>query len=182
MAHAKSLRVIGQLLEAVKIQTFELKTDGPNYVVQSDLLTPASSWILRHTLDSNRVSEESAHHPTISRSVRLALADISEFDQAQKQKRMNPSAQTQIYGRLSQLLRALGDHLDRTEVDTFHLSWTGNSASVDFQSPDGRSDSRSFTADRLERLGSHSRILRSSGVRSDTNLSASVKQRGPRNR
>jgi hypothetical protein len=165
MAHAKSLRVIGQLLELAKIQAFELATDGSSYVVQSNSLTTASTWILRYTLNPDSVSEQSIPQPTVSQSVRFASPDISLFDQAQKQKRISSSPHTQMYHRLSQLLRALGDHLDRTKVTTFHLSWTGNSASVDFQSTDGKSDSRTFTPEKLEQLGSHSRFLRSSRVR-----------------
>jgi hypothetical protein len=183
MAHAKSLRVIGQSLETAKVQAFELETDGPNYVLRSDSLTAASEWILRHALRPNDFSKQSARQPTVSRSVRFALADISRLDdQAQKQRRVNSSPHKQTYQRLSQLLRALGDQLDRTKVNSFHISWTSNSASVDFQSMDDQSDSRTFTAEKLEQLGSHSRFRRSSGTRSDTSLPGSPKQPGPRNR
>ncbi|MGH7873157.1 MAG: hypothetical protein ACREQO_13160 [Candidatus Binatia bacterium] len=182
MAHANSLRVMGQLLETAKIQIFELATDGSNYVVYSDSLTAASHWILRHTLNPNSASEQSAHQPTTSRSIRFALSEISDFDQAQKQKRINSSSGTRMYRRLSQLLRALGDHFDRAQVKTFQVSWTANAASVDFQSMDGRSDSRIFTAEKLEQLGSHSRFLRASRAPVDINLPAFTKQSGPWNR
>jgi hypothetical protein len=183
MAHAKSLRVIGQSLETAKLQAFELETDGPNYVLRSDSLTAASEWILRHALRPNDFSKQSARQSTVSRSMRFALADISRLDdQAQKQRRVNSAPHKQTYQRLSQLLRALGDQLDRTEVNSFHISWTSNSASVDFQSMDGQRDSRTFTAEKLEQLGSHSRFRRSSGTRLDTNLAGSPKQPGPRNR
>jgi hypothetical protein len=154
MAHAKSLRVIGQSLETAKVQAFELETDGPNYVLRSDSLTAASEWILRHALRPNDFSKQSARQPTVSRSVRFALADISRLDdQAQKQRRVNSSPHNkQTYQRLSQLLRAMGDQLDRTEVNSFHISWTSNSASVDFQSMDGESNSRTFTVEKLEQL------------------------------
>jgi hypothetical protein len=178
MAHAKSLRVIGQSLETAKVQAFELETDGPNYVLRSDSLTAASEWILRHALRPNDFSKQSARQPTVSRSVRFALADISRLDdQAQKQRRVNSSPHNkQTYQRLSQLLRAMGDQLDRTEVNSFHISWTSNSASVDFQSMDGESNSRTFTVEKLEQLGSHSRFRQSSGTRLDTNLPGSLKQ------
>jgi len=183
MGHAKSLRVIGQSLETAKLQGFELETDGPNYVLRCDSLTAASEWILRHALRPNDFSKQSARQPTVSRSVRFALADISRLDdQAQKQRRVNSSPHEQTYQRLSQLLRALGDQLDRTEVNSFHISWTSDSAAVDFQSMDGQNDSRTFTAKKLEQLGSHSRFRRSSGTRLDTNLLGSPKQPGSRNR
>lgn len=166
MAHAKSLRVIGQSLEVAKLPAFELDTDGPNYVVRSDSLTKTGEWILRHALSPNDISEESTRQSLVSRSVRFSPADISRLDvQAQKQRRNDSSPYTHGYSRLSQLLRALGDHLDRTQVSTFHISWTSDSVSVDFQSLDGQSDSRKFTTEKLQQLGSHSRFRRSSIVR-----------------
>ena len=166
MAHAKSLRVIGQSLEVAKLPAFELEMDGPNYVVTSDSLTKTGEWILRHALSANDISEQSTRQSTVSRWVRFSLADIARLDdQAQKQRRTNSSPHTQAYSRLSQLLRALGDHLDRTQVSAFHISWTSDSVSVDFQSLDGQSDSRTFTTEKLQQLGSHSRFRRSSIVR-----------------
>lgn len=183
MAHAKSLRLIGQSLETAKLQSFEIETDGPTYVVRSDSLTAASEWILRHALIPNDVAEQSSRPSTVSRSVHFAPADISRLDdQAQKQRRVQASPHPQMYRRLSQLLRALGDHLDRAQINTFYISWTADSASVHFQSTDGQRDSRTFTAEKLEQLGSHSRFLRSSRARLDTNLLRSLKQPGPRNR
>jgi hypothetical protein len=179
MAHAKSLRIIGQSLETAKVQAFELETDGPTYVVRSNSLTVASEWILRHALRPNDFSEKSVRQPTVSRSVRFTPADISRLDdQAQKQWRINSSPQT--HSRLSQLLRTLGDQLDRTKVNSFHISWTFNSASVDFQSMDGQNDSRTFTAEKLEQLGSHTRFQRSSRTRLD--LPGAPKESGPRKR
>jgi len=183
MAHATSLRVIGQSLETAKLQAFELETDGPNYVLRSDSLTAASEWILRHALIPNDLSEQRTRQSTVGRSVRFSPADISRLDgQAEKQRRINSSPHSRMYGRLSQLLRALGDHLDRAEVNTFHISWSADSASVDFQSMDGQSGSRTFTAEKLEQLGSHSRFRRSSRTRLETNLPGSLKPPGPRNR
>ncbi len=182
MAHAKSLRVIGQSLELAKLPAFELETDGPNYVVTSDSLTKTGEWILRHALSPNDVSE-SARQSAVNRTVRFSPTDISRLDdQAQKQRRNDSSSGIQAYSRLSQLLRALGDHLDRTEVGAFHISWTSDSVSVDFQSLDGQSDSRTFTAEKLEQLGSHLRFRRSSGTRFDSKSPDSFKQTRQRNR
>jgi len=182
MTYAKYLRVIGQSLEVAKVPAFELKTDGPNYVVKSDSLTKTGEWILRHALSPNDISEPTARQSTVSRSVRFSPADISRLDdQAQKQRRNN-SSPPEAYVRLSQLLRALGDHLDRTKVSAFHISWTSDSVSVDFQLLDGQSDSRTFTAEKLQQLGSSSRFRRSGRTRLDASLPSSPKQTRPRNR
>ena len=113
MTYAKSLRIIGQSFENAKLQSFELETDGSNYVVQSDSLDTASEWILRQAVSP--VARESIS----DNSVRFTEDDISRLDDhAEKQRKIN-SSQTQTYRRLSQLLRALGDHLDRMEVNKF---------------------------------------------------------------
>jgi uncharacterized protein YcbK (DUF882 family) len=163
MAHAKSLRVIGQSLEAAKLPAFELNTDGPNYVVMSDSLTKTGEWILRRALSPNDTSDQSAGQSAVNRSACFSPADISRLDEQARKQRRNDSSQA--YRRLSQLLRTLGDHLDRTEVSAFHISWTYDSVSVDFQSLNGQSDSRTFSAEKLEQLGSHSRFRRSSRTR-----------------
>ena len=107
--------------------------------------------------------------------MRFTPDDISRLDDhAEKQRK----SQTQTYRRLSQLLRALGDHLDRMEVNKFHISWASSSVVVDFQLPDGRTDFRTFTSEKLEQLGSHSRFRRASHI----NLLSSMKTPGPRNR
>ena len=174
MPYAKSLRIIGQSFENAKLQRFELKTDGSEYVVQIDSLDEASEWILRQAVSP--VARESL----LDGSVRFTPDDISRLDDLAKKQRKIDSSHTQTYRRLSQLLRALGDHLDRMEVNKFHISWTSSSVVVDFQLPDGRIDSRTFTAEKLEQLGPHSRFRRTSRV--NTNLRGSVKTPRPRNR
>ena len=183
MTHAKSLRVIGQSLEVAKLPAFELDMDGGNYVVRSDFLTKTGEWILRHELSPTDSSDQNDPRSTVNQSVRFTPVDIARLDdQAQRQSKINSSPHTQTYRRLSQLLRALGDHLDHTQVNTFHISWTSDSVSVDFRLADGQSDSRTFTAEKLEQLGSHSRFRRSSRTRLDTNLPGSLRQPRPRNR
>jgi hypothetical protein len=174
--HATSLRVIGQSVEVARLPTFELETDGPDYILSGDGLTKMAEWILRHAVSPYDISEQSDPPSRINRSVRFTPADISRLDeQAQKQRKSNSPPDT-AHRRLSQLLRTLGDHLDRTKVSTFHISWWSNSVVVKSESVDGQSDSRTFTADKLEQLGSHSRFRRSSGTRFDSNLPSSMKR------
>ena len=174
MPYATSLRIIGQSLQKAKLQRFELETDGSNYLVQIDSMDGASEWILRQAVGP--VARESL----LDGSVRFTPDDISRLDDLAKKQRTIDSSHTQTYRRLSQLLRTLGDYLARMEVKTFHISWASSSVSVDFQLPDGRIDSRTFTDEKLEQLGPHSRFRRTSRV--NTNLLSSMKTSGPRNR
>ena len=171
MTHSKSLRIIGQSLEVAKLAAFELRMDGAEYVVTSDSLSTSGEWILRHALSQNNHTDEGNVQSAMTRSVRFNSAALSRLDdQARKQRRTDSAPNTQAYSRLSQLLRALGDHLDRTEARAFHISWTPESVCVDSQSPDGQNDSRTFTTDKLQQLGSHARFRRSSGSRLDSKI------------
>jgi hypothetical protein len=168
MAYAKSLRVIGQSLEAAKLWEFELEKDDLNYLVRSDSLSSAGEWILRHALSTNDSSEPGIRPSRAVRPLRFTPADISRLDdQARRQRRFDSSRNSQVYRRLSQLLRTIGDQLDRWEVRAFRISWTSSSVVVEFQSADGQSDYRTFSAEKLEQLGSHSRFRRSSTTRFD---------------
>jgi hypothetical protein len=160
MIHAKSLRVIGQSLEVAKIAVFEIETEGPNYLVKSDSLSKAGEWILRHALSPHEVSDETSRQAT-GRSVRFSPTDISRLDEQAQRQRKFATVDKQIHGRLSQLLRTLGDHLDRSEAKLFQISWSYDTASIEFQRSDGENDSRSFTSDKLDQLGWHSRFRRS---------------------
>src|SRR5882724_2453754 len=161
MAHAKSLRVIGQSLENAKLPAFELDTDGLDYVVRSDSLTRTAEWILRQAIGERELIPQSS--VTVNRPLRFTQLVISRLDStAQKQRRNHASSQTQGSNKLSQLLRSLGDHIERTEVSAFHISWNADSVCVDYQETDGKTDSRTFTPEKLHQLGMHIRFRRAS--------------------
>lgn len=163
MAHAKSLRVIGQSLEAAGVTVFELEKDGQDHLVQSDSMTPAGEWILRNLKGESVSTEDSVRRSSVSNPLRFTPLDISCLDSHwQKQRRNHSSSQTQASNKLSQLLRSLGDHLDRAGASFFHVSWTRDSVSVDYRAGDGRSDCRTFTPEKLQELGLHTRFRRSS--------------------
>ena len=162
MAHAKSLRVIGQSLEVVRAAAFELENDGHYYVVRSDSLTQTGEWILQNALSENEFSERRTRPPTVKRSLRFSPPDISRLDAEGQKRRRNQTSSRMESSKLSQLLRTLGDHLDRTAVSAFHISWSPDSIFVDYQRLDGESDSRTFTPEKLQQLGLHTRFRRSS--------------------
>jgi hypothetical protein len=163
MVYAKSLRVIGQWLEAARVTTFELEKCGNYCVVWTDYLTEAGEWILKNALDNHDFSAQITRPSTANRAFCFCATDITRLDcQSQKKRRNHSSSVTQASKLLSQLLRTLGDHLDRTEVHTFHISWTPDSISIDYQTPDGQRDSRLFTPEKLHELSLHTRFRRSS--------------------
>jgi len=158
--HAKSLRVIGQSLEAAGINAFKIDNDGETYLVSSESVTSNEAWILSNCVGSGanlrRIDDERA----TKISLRLDRSDIGRLDAQGQRKRGQSGFRSQTTLRLSQLLRTLGDHLDRAEVSAFHVSWLPYSVTIDYTERRGQTDSRSFTAEKLQQLGSHSRFRR----------------------
>ena len=155
MGHAQSLRVIGQCLELAKISLFELANDGGSYFLSVGSLSKACEWILQNAVDNKNVAIPTGESAE-TRAFCFSMADILRLDADAQKQRANRSY-GQSSNNLPQALRALGDHLDITETSRFHLSWKFDRASVDYQKLDGQHDSRTFTADQLGRLGSHSK-------------------------
>jgi len=162
MTYANSLRAMGQLLESANIVAFELKKTGQYYIVQSDSLARTGEWILRNALSGSDVSLLNRRRSADERSLCFTQPDISRLDaQGKRRRREHSSAQTQSSRKLSQLLRSLGDHLDKRAVVTFHISWTHESVFADYQGADGQSDCRTFTPGKLQQLGLYTRFRRS---------------------
>ena len=163
MIHAKSLRVIGQSLEAARVETFEVEKYDEYYVMWTTAVNEAGEWILRNALNNPHVFAQSSRESTTNRTFCFRPADVTRLDaQSQKKRTNHSSSQTQASKLLSQRLRALGDHLDRTEVRAFHISWTPDSVCIDYEGTDGQRDRRTFTHEKLQQLSLHTRFRRSS--------------------
>jgi hypothetical protein len=159
MSHAKSLRVIGQSLEAARISNFELEKYGPQYMLWTDSVTEAGEAILRNALRHNKAASQDARHPRV---FCFGPADISRLDaQAQKQRRNQSLSATPAEKLLSHGLRTLGDHFDRMQVNAFRIEWVMDSVSIDYQRVNGPSNSKTFTVEELRELCAHSSLRRS---------------------
>ncbi len=160
MSHAKSLRVIGQSLEAARVDTFELEKHDRHYLVWIVSSTKADELI---SLRDKDIAPQNSLQPTADPLFCFSPADISRLDaQAQKRRRNQSSSPTRLSKMLSHQLRTLGDHLDRIEVSAFQIVWTPGSVLLDYQPLDGRRKSRVFTAEELQQLCLHGKWLRSS--------------------
>ena len=161
VAHAKSLRIIGQSLEAACLGVFAVASDGKDLLITSEALTETAEWILCRGLHGTDWKKE-AGKSMIGRAIRFTPEDISVLDQqAQRRRGVGSLANKEANKRLSQILRTIGDHLDRTRADNFRVTWRSNGIEVDSTSADGHQDSRTFLPDKLEQLGSHLRFRRS---------------------
>jgi hypothetical protein len=165
MPYAQSLRAIGQSLEMVHVESFRLEKEGDSYVVRSESLTPNRLWILSNTL-SGDIRDSPPPNPKITQlPVRegwfcYSPPDIARLEAQERRKRKNHSSTEMPQKTLGQLLRMLGEHLDTKEATTFQISWAPDSMSVDYQMPDGVSERKDFTVERLYKLALYSRFRR----------------------
>lgn len=163
MVHAQSLRVIGQSLEVTGVTTFELEKHGQYYIAWSDSLTEAGEWISRDRLTKD-VLQAGARESKANCSLCFSRFDILRLDsQARKNRRNHSSSNMQGSSKLSQLLRTLGDQLDRMEVSAFHISWTPDSVSI-VMLPVGEMviETKIMTAEKLHELCFHRKLRRTS--------------------
>jgi hypothetical protein len=167
MLHAKSLRVIGQVLEAARIPTFELEKYGPEYMVWCDSVAQVAELVVRNAL--RQKNDTPIDRPTTNRVFCFSPADVSRLDaHAQRQRRHQSSSGTPVLKLLSQGLRTLGDHFDRMQVDAFRIEWNVGSVSVDFQRLNRERNCMTLTAVELQHLCEHTRAQRRSTGRVDS--------------
>jgi hypothetical protein len=170
MSHARSLRVIGQVLETARIPTFELEKYGPEYMVWCDLVSEAGELVVRNALRQKYDSTNDTR-ATASRVFCFSAADVSRLDaHAQKRRRYQSSSGTPALKLLSHGLRTLGDHFDRMQVQGFRVEWNVGTVSIDFQRTNGERNCKTFTAAELQQLCEHSRAQRRSTGRVETGL------------
>jgi hypothetical protein len=166
MPHANTLRVIGQSLETIRLQEFNLEKNGDYFFVQSDALTTTHQWILRDDLG------RPFSHPPVQdrRNTQLVPGDgwlffgpldIARLDgRERKNRNVQASGQKPSTNKLGELLRILGEQLDSRGATAFTISWTGSAVSVDFETPDQSHERKDFTVEKLQQLASYSRFRR----------------------
>jgi hypothetical protein len=169
MLHAKSLRVIGQSLELLRLREFRLRKNGDFFLVQSESLTTTHQWILKDDLakqfsDSPEPDQKNTLPAVSDGWLCYGPHDIARLDAREKQKR-NPHAfvQQPDVDRLAELLRTVGEHLDHKGAINFNILWARAAVSVAYQTPNEAHEHKDFTVEKLQQLATYSRFRRSSG-------------------
>ena len=166
MLHSKSLRAIGQSLEMLHVHAFKLEKEGDFYIVRNEALTETHRWILRNYLAENVSNSPGSEQKSTQLTggdgwLRYGPLDIARLDAQGRKKRSNRGSEpTSEVDKLAQLLRTIGEHLDRKEATAFKISWAPDSVSVDYQTPDGVCERKDFTVEKLRQLALHSRFWR----------------------
>lgn len=157
ITNAQSLRVIGQQLASLGIDSFEVEKSGDEYIVQmhrgkatgksrTHAFLNSVSQEIRRSLDSTTHSTSPLH---------LRPAQILQADEENRSRREQPTAIPDPY-KLSTLLRVLGDYLDRKRADEFAIAYDSASLTVKYGQK-----SESLRIDTLYDLGVHMYLRRS---------------------
>ncbi|MGH7796833.1 MAG: hypothetical protein ACREQ2_18365 [Candidatus Binatia bacterium] len=161
LSYAQSLRVIGQDLHGLGIDSFELDKTGDQYTVRMNTDEPAprsrKSTFLDRVVARTRGSETSARQ--IPNPRQFTRSKILWLDVEKRLRRSESNAMPDARN-LSLVLRVLGDYLDRKAVGDFAISWSTDSVKVSY----GKKV-ESFTVEDLYDLGVRMYLRRSSRLR-----------------
>ena len=164
--HAKSLRAIGQSLEALGVIAFVMEKNGRNYIVRRDSLPEISELEVKKDLtekvwDTAIGTRRRAHLIDADGSLRYDPSYVSWLDaQGRKKRRRRFSAQATGTMKVSQLLRTVGRHLDRMEPHSFNIKWTKDAVLMDYELGDGQTVSEILSVEKLRELTVRSRVRR----------------------
>lgn len=158
LSYTQALRVIGQDLDGVGVNSFELEKRDDAYIVQLDRretakVLPRENSLLKHFTEKILGPGEPAKE--ISNTLHFTAAQLLRSDTERRMRRSTPGAMPDISD-LSLVLRVLGDYLDRKAANDFAISWSTDSIKVRF----GRKE-EIFTLPNLYDLGVHMYLKRS---------------------
>lgn len=161
MRYAQSLRVIGQTLEVAKVSSFTLEGDSQNCRLQSDSMSRTAEWMIRYVAEENdspttadRRAPDGRAKSAELKPVRFSDAALARLNEREAKRRGSLARhEEEMSGKLSQLLRTLGEHLDRNSARTFHIFWMRDTIILDYQRSDGLTDRQRFTAEKLIEFG-----------------------------
>lgn len=131
--NAQSLRVIGQQLAGLGVNSFQVEKSGDDYVVRMNgsAITdksPAKRFANRISQESRHSTDSTAQNPI---PVRLEPAQILQADNENRLHRLHPTELPDPY-KLSTVLRVLGDYLDRKGADEFAIAYDSASVMVQY--------------------------------------------------
>jgi hypothetical protein len=138
--YAQPLRAIGQALETLNIQSFEIEPVGDDFFVRGNV--PVTSAVkLRRTIwgelpSENRETGEggNASNPNVDSPVELfyELKDVERLEERGRARRINPHG-TADPSSLSQVLRCIGAYLNQKRARLLKLSREAESVIVEYE-------------------------------------------------
>ena len=157
LSHAQALRVIGQKLVPLGVNSFELAKRGNDYIVwtnrdESGRHTPAKKTVFSKIIQGI-LGHVDADKETLNR---LYFSDwdllVADIEQQSKRKLDSPKDIRDI----AFVLRVIGDYMDRKVAREFTVSWSTDSIKVGYDRK-----TESFTLQNLYDFGINMYLKRS---------------------
>ncbi|MGH7773860.1 MAG: hypothetical protein ACREQA_16670 [Candidatus Binatia bacterium] len=157
-AYAKTLRVIGQALEKLHIKGFVLERVGEKYLLRVESRTPVLKKSGMQILQNHsRMGQQRLRGRQVMRHVSAALKlqytseDISRLEHEGKARRRGLEEIPDKYS-LSQILRAVGAHIDLQGAHLLKLSKRGDWITIRYETIRGGSNTERLTISSLSPL------------------------------
>ena len=157
-SYARSLRVIGQALESLRITSFALEKNGDKFIVRNWEPSFLKN-IANQVWGSNDCAPEPAHEKSRNLFLIYDNADTERLETVGRAKR--GSREIQKPYKISSGLRVLGDYLDKHRATGFHVWWSTESVTVKYQTTAGTPKEANFTVQNLRDLAVEIHIRRS---------------------
>jgi hypothetical protein len=159
LSYAQSLRAIGVSLEVLGISSFNLEKDGEDYIVYVTASEPTRAKSFgKRIAGILRWSHNSDKKPCDL--LTYTLSDILRLDSEQRLQYTKANLMPDTH-KLAQVLRVIGDQLDRKEACAFTISISGTAVSVWYEISGGHQTHESFTVESLYDFAVHMYLRRS---------------------
>ena len=160
---AYQLRAIGQALMEMNVRDFELESNDPDFVVRAQTSRPAKAEerpAARPGPSERKVSPRAQPSPEPQQiELRFTRQDIKRLDQEGKSKRRESVGLPDSYT-LPQVLRTIGDYLDRQERKLLRVGRRGRLVTIEYATPYGQKGSEKRTASSLYDLSARMYLRR----------------------
>jgi hypothetical protein len=161
--YAQSLRSIGQALESLRVEDFDLEVDGEGFLVRCSVPWPGQAIaeqpdqasLLRHiwgvlprdsSLELN--VQVTSRFKATDVDLQYTSKDVNRLDEEGKSKRSNQPGE--LYApSLSQFLRAVGAYVSQKPARLLKISRRGDSLAIQYESPAGEKADESLSVDDL---------------------------------
>jgi len=161
LSHAQSLRAIGQVVEALRLKSFELHKNGTEYTLRLGISGSAGklSWDEQFIETIAKKFWARKQRPR-DLKIPVARSDIDRLDAEGLSRRGGASGGMSATADLSLSLRVVGDFLDQKRAVTFSISWSPHWVMVQYQTPNGSHSLQDFATANL-----YDRTVHELGVR-----------------
>ncbi|MCZ6625036.1 MAG: hypothetical protein O7B35_12525 [Deltaproteobacteria bacterium] len=161
--YAQPLRTMGQDLEVLRVEAFEIESVGNDYIIRGRTEVPPLEESPSHAFKKSglravwgrfrgRYSEQkepTAHQPSsVGLELHYTPEDIERLEREGQARRRDPNRMPNAHS-TSQLLRAVGAYVDHKGARLLAVSWRDQSVSIVYETAQGRRELDVFRLDSM---------------------------------